>query len=682
MYSGKEMSENIEISKKKIVAITLPHCFEDETVICNSLFVRGLERLHLRKPDSSEEVYEEFIGRIEPRYRARLVIHNYFHLAEKYRLRGIHLSSSLYRSFRDFDKYRFVSVSCHSVEEIEELHPQVSECFLSPIFDSITKEGYLGAFDHRLLAERLPRIDKPVVALGGISADNIYSTFALGFAGAALMGGLWGKNATPAFDEVMSNWQSITTPLVMSIAGFDPSSGAGVSADIKTTDSIGAYCFGINTGNTIQNQYELTDIEWLGAEQIKRQIEAIISRNAIRYVKIGIIRSLEILLDICDYLCEKLPDVRICWDPILGSSSGFVLHGSESIRTKQSLLSDILDKIYLITPNYGEAQTLFGNSCSDEEIQRYTDRHGVNILIKGGHRGDESPFVCDSLYSVGGQRSDFRVLRSAQRKHGTGCMLSSAIVAYLAKGFTLRQAIGRGQLYVASNIKKSRGMLFLNAKNDYNTYDFDSIRLMYITHPHPTLSICHQIELACHAGIKLVQLRLKDSGEAELLEYARAAVDICHRHDALLIVNDSVDVCLQADADGVHLGKEDEAVDRARLRLGDDKIIGVTCNTFADVQHAYRMGADYVGIGPFRHTTTKQRLSPILGIDGLADIALQMKAHGMYLPTYAIGGITAADAGSIAECGIHGVAISSAILGSNDFEGCTKKILNALSDNQ
>ena len=682
MYSGKEMSEKIDISKKKIVAITLPHCFEDETVICNSLFVRGLERLHLRKPDSSEEVYEEFIGRIEPRYRARLVIHNYFHLAEKYRLRGIHLSSSLYRSFRDFDKYRFVSVSCHSVEEIEELHPQVSECFLSPIFDSITKEGYLGAFDHRLLAERLPRIDKPVVALGGISADNIYSTFALGFAGAALMGGLWGKNATPAFDEVMSNWQSITTPLVMSIAGFDPSSGAGVSADIKTTDSIGAYCFGINTGNTIQNQYELTDIEWLGAEQIKRQIEAIISRNAIRYVKIGIIRSLEILLDICDYLCEKLPDVRICWDPILGSSSGFVLHGSESIRTKQSLLSDILDKIYLITPNYGEAQTLFGNSCSDEEIQRYTDRHGVNILIKGGHRGDESPFVCDSLYSVGGQRSDFRVLRSAQRKHGTGCMLSSAIVAYLAKGFTLRQAIGRGQLYVASNIKKSRGMLFLNAKNDYNTYDFDSIRLMYITHPHPTLSICHQIELACHAGIKLVQLRLKDSGEAELLEYARAAVDICHRHDALLIVNDSVDVCLQADADGVHLGKEDEAVDRARLRLGDDKIIGATCNTFADVQHAYRMGADYVGIGPFRHTTTKQRLSPILGIDGLADIALQMKAHGMYLPTYAIGGITAADAGSIAECGIHGVAISSAILGSNDFEGCTKKILNALSDNQ
>ena len=82
-------------------------------------------------------------------------------------------------------------------------------CFLSPIFDSITKEGYRGAFDYRLLEERLPRIDKPVVALGGISADNIYSTFALGFAGAALMGGLWGKNATPTFDEVMSNWQSI-----------------------------------------------------------------------------------------------------------------------------------------------------------------------------------------------------------------------------------------------------------------------------------------------------------------------------------------------------------------------------------------------------------------------------------------------------------------------------------------
>ena len=94
------------------------------------------------------------------------------------------------------------------------------------------------------------------------------------------MGGLWGKNATPTFDEVMSNWQSITTPLVMSIAGFDPSSGAGVSADIKTTESIGAYCFGVNTGNTVQNQYELTDVEWLGAEQIKRQIDAIVSRKS------------------------------------------------------------------------------------------------------------------------------------------------------------------------------------------------------------------------------------------------------------------------------------------------------------------------------------------------------------------------------------------------------------------
>ena len=105
------MSKSTDISKKKIVAIILLHYFEDENVICNSLFARGLERLHLRKPDSSEEVYEKFIGQIKPRYRARLVIHNYFHLAKKYRLQNIHLSSSLYRSFRDFNKYHFVSVS-------------------------------------------------------------------------------------------------------------------------------------------------------------------------------------------------------------------------------------------------------------------------------------------------------------------------------------------------------------------------------------------------------------------------------------------------------------------------------------------------------------------------------------------------------------------------------------------
>ena len=85
-----------------------------------------------------------------------------------------------------------------------------------------------------------------------------------------------------------------------------------------------------------------------------------------------------------------------------------------------------------------------------------------------------------------------------------------------------------------------------------------------------------------------------------------------------------------------------------------------------------------VGIVEFdtfqRHTITKRRLSPILGIEGLAAIARQMKAHGTYLPTYAIGGITADDVGSIAKCGIHGVAISSAILCSNDFDDCTHKI--------
>lgn len=652
---------------KKIVAITLPHLFEDEAVICNSLFDKGLRQLHLRKPDVSKADYENFICQIEPRYRGRIVAHNYFDLVDKYRLKGVHLNSTIYRSFDDYHKYQFVSVSCHSFDEVEGLSPQVSESFLSPIFDSISKEGYSKAFDYNQLEERLPHFATPVVALGGVDAENIYNTFEMGFSAAALLGGLWGKSDAPRYTDVMRNWQNISTPKVLSVAGFDPSSGAGITADIKAAEKVGAYCFGVNTGDTIQNQYEFTDVYWNDIERIKEQISAVMSSNTVFYVKIGIVESFGVLNEICSHILALQPKARICWDPILKSTSGFVVHGEAANTIRKNLLAPILDKIYLITPNYHEAKLLFGDNYKEKDITKLAKKHNVNILIKGGHYKENSCLAMDFLYAA----NDFHgsaVYRSKHSKHGTGCLYSTALVSYLAKGFSLKNAMIMAQLQVAINIEKNNGLLYLNPKSECKSLDMSDIRVMFITHPHREIPILRQVELACQAGIKLIQLRVKEIAHSvELLDYACAAVDICHRYNAKLIVNDSVTICRQAQADGVHLGKKDQSIWSARAELGEDKIIGATCNTYADVEEAYLDGADYIGVGPFRHTTTKKKLSPILGIEGLANITKQMKTKGIDIPSYAIGGIEVNDVAQIIACGINGVAMSGAILNSNDI---------------
>ena len=111
----------------------------------------------------------------------------------------------------------------------------------------------------------------------------------------------------------------------------------------------------------------------------------------------------------------------------------------------------------------------------------------------------------------------------------------------------------------------------------------------------------------------------------------------------------------------MHLGKNDMPIDEARKILGSDKIIGGTANTFEDVERLYRQGADYIGCGPFRFTTTKKNLSPILGLEGYQRIVKQMHDANINLPIVAIGGIKAEDIPAIMQTGVTGIAVSGAV---------------------
>ncbi|ALW84802.1 hypothetical protein AUC43_06710 [Hymenobacter sedentarius] len=168
-------------------------------------------------------------------------------------------------------------------------------------------------------------------------------------------------------------------------------------------------------------------------------------------------------------------------------------------------------------------------------------------------------------------------------------------------------------------------------------------------------------ELACQGGVRWVQLRVKNQPPAIWKQLALDTQAVCRRYGATLLINDNPRLAQEIGADGVHVGKADMPAAEAREMLGSKFIIGGTANTFADVQRLAEAGVDYVGLGPFRFTPTKENLSPILGLDGYTEIIRQCRAAGLAVPIIGIGGITLADVEALATTGLHGVAVSSAI---------------------
>ncbi len=178
---------------------------------------------------------------------------------------------------------------------------------------------------------------------------------------------------------------------------------------------------------------------------------------------------------------------------------------------------------------------------------------------------------------------------------------------------------------------------------------------------------------ALDAGCKWIQLRYKHRSILEVLKLAKMVQKICKAYDAKFIINDHVQVAWQINADGVHLGLDDISVLEARKLLGSTKIIGGTANTLEDVLKRVNEKCDYIGLGPFRFTATKEKLSPILGIEGYEAILNELKKKNIDIPIYAIGGLEADDFEKLEEVGVYGVAVSGLITHHDNPEILFKK---------
>ncbi|MBE6334731.1 MAG: thiamine phosphate synthase [Bacteroidales bacterium] len=191
-------------------------------------------------------------------------------------------------------------------------------------------------------------------------------------------------------------------------------------------------------------------------------------------------------------------------------------------------------------------------------------------------------------------------------------------------------------------------------------------QVQFITHFTDKISYLDSVSIALEGGCRWIQLRMKSADYTTLLNTAREVRRLCNQYNATFIIDDNIQAVIDAYADGVHLGKNDMPIAEARRVLGSDRVIGGTANTFNDVVAHYISGADYIGCGPFRFTTTKSNLSPILGIDGYSEILRQMRETGISIPLVAIGGITKDDIPELFEAGVSGVALSGAILNADN----------------
>lgn len=203
--------------------------------------------------------------------------------------------------------------------------------------------------------------------------------------------------------------------------------------------------------------------------------------------------------------------------------------------------------------------------------------------------------------------------------------------------------------------------------------------LQFISHYNDKYDYLDGIRMALEGGCNWIQLRMKDATDDEIRPVALKAQAMCKEYGATFIIDDHVELVKEIKADGVHLGKKDMPIREARTILGEGFIIGGTANTFEDVKMHYESGANYIGCGPFRFTTTKKGLSPILGLEGYAAIVKNMKSEGIDIPIVAIGGITVEDIPEIMKTGVTGIALSGTILNSSNPVEETRTLISTIN---
>lgn len=238
-------------------------------------------------------------------------------------------------------------------------------------------------------------------------------------------------------------------PFVITIAGFDPSGGAGILADCKTFEQLKVQGLAVCTAMTVQTESQCLSMEWQPLDQVLSTVDILMKKYPVEAVKIGVVKEAGFLNEIIKTIKANAPEAKIVWDPVLKSTSEFTFFDLDTL----SQLKNVLNQMDLITPNYNEYQVL------QENILFKQAESPCAVLIKGGHRED---LLGTDVLKENGKEILIHPYDDSSvyyPKHGSGCVLSSAIAAHLAKGEDMESACRKGKLYIEKFLTGTPGLL-------------------------------------------------------------------------------------------------------------------------------------------------------------------------------------------------------------------------------
>jgi len=247
-------------------------------------------------------------------------------------------------------------------------------------------------------------------------------------------------------------YTQLDKPYVLSIAGLDPTAGAGILADVKTFTATGSYGFAVATCLTAQTEDTCECVQWFSLKEITTQLKPLLENYPIDVTKLGAMKDMAMAMALIDYVLTVKPNMKFVLDPILSTSSG------KEFMKLNADINSLLSKIYLLTPNYPEIQMLTEDQNALEAAM-ILSMH-TNVYLKGGHSNEE--ILVDHLF-VRGEMTEFPKVRNPiSKKHGSGCVLSSALVSFLAQGNTLVEASQKASQYMCDFFDSSNTKLGLH----------------------------------------------------------------------------------------------------------------------------------------------------------------------------------------------------------------------------
>lgn len=471
----------------------------------------------------------------------------------------------------------------------------------------------------------------------------------------------------------------------LTIAGSDPSGGAGIQSDLRTFAAFGVAGLSVITAITVQSSLGVQAVYPVDAEIVAAQLSTLLEDTQPDAVKIGMLGGADQVQAVTDVLRRFRP-ANIVLDPVLSSSGGAALLDAAG---RQLLLTELMPLCDLVTPNLGEAALLTGRPVYDKETMHTAGKALIAmgaraVLVKGGHLPGVPQ---DWLFRLGDAPVEYQCSRvPTDHSHGTGCLLSSAIAASLASGTELTLAVHRAKAVVTEAL---RHPVVLGQRRGYpdaaeavqntgaapNRSHRDRLGLLQgvyvLTDPdlRPDRSAEQVAAAALAGGARIIQLRDKALPTPELVVLARQLRQQVQAGGGLFIVNDRVDVALASEADGVHLGPDDLSPEDTRRLLGPDKLVGVSTGTLEEARRAAPY-ASYFGVGAIFGTRTKHDAGDAIGIQRIHGI----KAAFPHIPVVAIGGINAGNLSAVSRAGANATAVVSAVVGASNMEEATREL--------